>query len=69
MFAKGVCCQQARKCQEVCKNDKSKTQEIYLFLIFVWALVGPNLGWFIFIVFAGLLMELQNGIVETAPQK
>ena len=63
MFAMGVCCQKARKCQEVWKsNKKHRTYELFGF--FIWVLVGPNLGWFIFIIFAGLLMELQNGIVE-----
>ena len=68
LFAKGVCCQKAHKCQEVCKNVK-KQRKYKLFCIFIWAPVGPNLGWFIFIIFAGLLIGLQNGIVEIAKKE
>ena len=69
MFAKGVCCQKAHKCQEVCKNIKNTHGKYKLFYIFIWAIVGPNLGWFIFIIFVGRLMELQNGIVEIAKKQ
>ena len=68
MFAKGVCCQKAHKCQDVCKHKK-KNKKYKLFYIFIWAHIGPNLGWFIFIIFAGLLIGLQNGIVEIAKNK
>ena len=63
MFAKGVCCQKAQKCQDMCTSNKS-VLEIKTFLFFNWALAGPNLDRFICIIFAGLLMELQDGIVE-----
>ena len=68
MFAKVVCCQKAHQCQDVCKNVK-KHRKYKLFCIFIWAPVGPNLGWFIFIIFAGLLIGLQNGIVEIAKKQ
>ena len=46
------------------KMLKKKHRKYKLFCIFIWAPVGPNLGWFIFIIFAGLLMERENRILE-----
>ena len=51
---------------KMCAKMLKKHRKYKLFCIFIWAPVGPNLGWFIFIIFAGLLIGLQNGIVEIA---
>ena len=54
---------------KMCANMLKKHRKYKLFCIFIWAIVGSILGWFIFIIFAGLLMELQNGFLEIAKKQ